>query len=72
MDLDLDPTSPEALCMFLNLYHCMLLHAYMVVGLPNSLFRWSAFFRNCTYEIFGDIVSLAEMEHCVLRAGKRG
>jgi hypothetical protein len=40
-----DPTSPEAACLFLNLYHCMLLHAYMVVGLPNSIFKWSSFFR---------------------------
>lgn len=66
----IDNTSPEAACLFLNLYHCMLLHAYMVVGLPNSLFKWSNFFRNCSYEAFGDVFSLAELEHCILRSSK--
>lgn len=65
-----DNTSPEAACLFLNLYHCMLLHAYMVVGLPNSLFKWSNFFRHCSYEAFGDVFSLAELEHCILRSSK--
>lgn len=67
----LDNTSPEAACLFMNLYHCMLLHAYMVVGLPNSIFKWSNFFRHCSYEAFGDIFSLAELEHCIMRAGER-
>jgi hypothetical protein len=70
IDLSLkDNTSPESACLFLNLYHCMLLHAYMVVGLPNSLFKWSNFFRHCSYEAFGDVFSLAELEHCIMRAG---
>jgi hypothetical protein len=70
IDLSLkDNSSPESACLFLNLYHCMLLHAYMVVGLPNSLFKWSNFFRHCSYEAFGDIFSLAELEHCIMRAG---
>ena len=65
-----DNTSPEAACLFMNLYHCLLLHAYMVVGLPNSLFKWSHFFRFCSYEAFGDIFSLAELEHCIMRSGE--
>eukprot|EP01032_Pedospumella_encystans_P010838 gene10838-12651_t len=64
---EMDKTSPEATCLFLNLYHCLLIHAYLVVGLPNSLFKWSNFFRFCSYEAFGDIFSLAELEHCILR-----
>ena len=66
---EMDKTSPEATCLFLNLYHCLLIHAYLVVGLPNSLFKWSNFFRFCSYEAFGDIFSLAELEHCILRGG---
>lgn len=71
IDLSLvDHTSPEATCLFLNLYHCLLIHAYLVVGLPNSLFKWSNFFRYCSYEAFGDVFSLAELEHCILRGGE--
>jgi len=71
IDLSLvDHSSPEATCLFLNLYHCLLIHAYLVVGLPNSLFKWSNFFRFCSYEAFGDIFSLAELEHCILRGGE--
>lgn len=71
IDLSLvDKSSPQATCLFLNLYHCLLIHAYLVVGLPNSLFKWSNFFRFCSYEAFGDIFSLAELEHCILRGGE--
>ena len=68
--LDFDLESAEALCMFLNLYHCMLIHAFLIMGLPSSMYKWSTFFRNCSYEAFGDIFSLAELEHCVIRNGQ--
>lgn len=65
----IDLSSNEALCMFLNLFHVMLLHSYLVVGLPNSLSKWPALFNTCSYEAFGDIFSLAELEHNIIRAG---
>jgi hypothetical protein len=58
----------ELLCIFLNLYHCMLIHCYLIMGLPTTVFKWSSFFRNCCYEAFGEIFSLAELEHNILRA----
>lgn len=62
-------SNDEALCLFLNLYHCMLLHSFLVIGTPTSLFKFQSLFRNCSYEAFGDIFSLAELEHCIIRAG---
>lgn len=58
-------------CLFLNLYHVMLLHSFLVIGMPTNVYRWTTFFRNCSYEAFGDIFSLAELEHCIIRNGKK-
>eukprot|EP01034_Spumella_vulgaris_P030381 gene30381-37586_t len=38
-------------------------------SMPSSLFKFQAFFRNVCYEAFGDVFSLTELEHCVLRKG---
>lgn len=64
--------SDESACLFLNLYHCLLLHAFLVVGVPTTLFKWPTFFGSYSYEAFGDVFSLAELEHCIIRAGEQG
>jgi len=61
--------SNEALCMFLNLYHIMTLHGFLVVGLPKTASKWSGFFNTCSYEAFGDVFSIAELEHNIIRNG---
>ena len=33
--------SDELLCLFLNLYHLLLLHAFLVVGPPDSQSKWN-------------------------------
>lgn len=60
----------ELLCLFLNLYHVMLLHGFLVLGVPDSVFKWSGFFGSVAYEAFGDVFSLVELEHCILRHGQ--
>lgn len=65
MDLD----SKETLCMFINLYHIMVLHGFLVVGLPKTASKWSGFFNTCSYEAFGDVFSIAELEHNIIRNG---
>lgn len=60
----------DLLCIFLNLYHTLLLHCYLIMGIPTNIFKWQSFFRNCCYEAFGEIFSLSELEHNVLRAGE--
>ena len=65
----MDLSSDEAMCLFLNLYHCMIIHSYLVVGLPTTMNKWTGFFNHCSYEAFGDIFSISEMEHCIIRRG---
>lgn len=56
------------LAFFLNLYHLMILHAFIVLGPPDSTFKWITYFNNIAYETSDDIFSLAELEHCIIRA----
>ncbi|KAG5177879.1 hypothetical protein JKP88DRAFT_129807, partial [Tribonema minus] len=58
----------ERLALFLNLYHLMVLHAYLLVGPPGGAIKWSSYLSGLSYEIGGDVLSLAELEHCVIRA----
>jgi Protein of unknown function, DUF547 len=117
----LNPASDEALCMFLNLYHLMVIHSCLVIGPPCSAYKvcvlysshlisahaftvllfpslpsprlistrhsslpllhfshssslsshqWVGFFGYVSYEVFGDFISIAELEHCILRNGE--
>lgn len=56
------------LAFFLNLYHLMTLHAFLVLGPPESSFQWISYFNSIAYEVDDDIFSLAELEHCIIRA----
>jgi hypothetical protein len=74
-NIQLDPVSfnnrdRQAVSLFLNLYHVMLLHSFLAVKVPSSVFNWPSIYNACSYEAFGDIFSLSELEHGVLRAGK--
>ncbi|CAN0448985.1 unnamed protein product, partial [Ectocarpus sp. 8 AP-2014] len=62
--LDLD--SDEALCFFGNLYHLLVRHMLLVLGAPSSA-KWPSRFAEVSYEVGGDVFSLQELEHCVLR-----
>ncbi|CAM9718290.1 unnamed protein product, partial [Ectocarpus fasciculatus] len=63
--LDLD--SDEALCFFGNLYHLLVRHMLLVLGAPSSAKEWPSRFAEVSYEVGGDVFSLQELEHCVLR-----
>ena len=56
------------LAFFLNVYHTMISHAYLVLGPPDSSLKWITYFNNVAYEVGDDIFSLAELEHCIIRA----
>jgi len=64
----LDLSRPEAFCIFVNIYHCLLQHS-LVVTVSGPLFKKSVghFMRTTCYEIGGDVFSLAELQHCVIR-----
>ena len=63
-------TLPEEgrLAFFLNLYHCMVMHAFLVIGPPGSGLKWISFFNNLGYEVGDDLFSISELEHCIIRA----
>lgn len=61
--------SPETTCLLLNLFHCMLLHAMLVVGVPKHEAGWISLYTSCGYEAFGDIFTLAELQQCVIQPG---
>ena len=61
--------------LFLNLYHLMVAHAQLLFG-PDNYLQLVKFFNRSCYELGGgpngsggqDVLSLAELEHGVLRS----
>jgi hypothetical protein len=58
----------ERAVLLLNLFHIMVIHGSLVIGPPPAWSSWPSFFNNITYLLCFDIVSIAEMEHNLLRA----
>jgi hypothetical protein len=58
----------ERLAFFLNLYHVMIMHAYIVLGPPDSGPKWISYFNTIAYQCSDDIFSLAELEHNIIRS----
>jgi hypothetical protein len=61
-------TEEKKLAFFLNLYHVMISHAFLVLGPPNWGLVWINYFNNVAYQVGDDIFSLTELEHCIIRA----
>jgi len=61
-------TEQEKLVFFVNLYHTMILHAFLLFGAPTSSLKWAGFFNSNAYAVGDDIFSIAELEHNILRA----
>lgn len=66
---EIDLTSKSSLCLFANIYHCLLQQA-MLLSVNGPLQKKSVnhFMRTACYEIGGDVFSLAELYCCVLRS----
>lgn len=56
------------LAFFLNVYHTMIMHAFLVLGPPGSSLKWIGYFNNIAYEVGDDVFSLTELEHCIIRS----
>lgn len=68
IDIDSIASSNDRIkCFFLNVYHAMVIHAMLMLGLPQSKRHWSKFQLAVTYKIGNLIFSLAEIEHCIFR-----
>eukprot|EP00980_Cylindrotheca_fusiformis_P008165 scaffold1729_cov117-Cylindrotheca_fusiformis.AAC.3 len=63
-----DLTEEERVAFFLNLYHVMIMHAFIVLGPPKSGLDWLTYFNNFAYQCSDDIFSLTELEHNIIRA----
>lgn len=61
--------SAESTCLFLNLFHLLLLHAMLVVGVPKHEAGWISLYTSCSYEAFGDIFTLAELQQFIIEPG---
>lgn len=57
----------ERLAFYLNVYHIMIMHAFLVLGPPGSSLKWISYFNNIAYQVGDDIFSLTELEHCIIR-----
>jgi hypothetical protein len=58
----------EKFAFFLNCYHTMIMHAYIVLGPPDSSIKLINYFNVISYQVSDDIFSLAELEHNIIRA----
>ena len=63
-----DLTEKERLAFYLNIYHLMITHAFLVLGPPDSKLKWKNYFSSQAYQFHDELVSLAELEHCIIRA----
>lgn len=59
----------ERLAFFLNLFHVMIIHAYLLLGPPTSNFKFVAMFEMVSYQLCDDIFCFAELEHSIIRGG---
>lgn len=65
---ELDFSSTSCFCLFVNIYHCLLQHALLLtVNGPLKKASCAHFMRSTCYEVGGDVFSLAELQHCVIR-----
>ena len=68
-EADAHSLNEEGKCaFFLNIYHIMIMHSYIILGPPASGGEWISYFNNAAYQCSDDIFSLAELEHNILRA----
>lgn len=57
----------ERMAFFLNLFHVMVIHAYLLLGPPDSSFKYVSMFQMVSYQLSDDIFCFAELEHSIIR-----
>jgi len=63
-----DLNDDERLAFFLNVYHVVIMHAFIVLGPPKNGLEWLTYFNSFAYQCSDDIFSLTELEHNIIRA----
>jgi len=62
----------ERCCFLINVYNICIQHGLIRLGTVSSDMCRGAFFDSCSYNIGGDIYSLSDIEHGLLRGNRRG
>jgi hypothetical protein len=56
----------EASSFYMNLYHVMLYHGFIVLGIPQGERDWQLFKESVSYEVGGDIITLQDIDETIL------
>jgi hypothetical protein len=59
--------SKEKLAFFINIYNMLVIHGHVIHGIPESGLQRYQFYNNTKYQIGGQLYSLNEIEHGILR-----
>ena len=65
----LDLTKSDLIAFFLNIYHTLLLHSFIVLGVPSSGTDWKTLKSSASYEIAGDLMNLRDIDEVILGNG---
>jgi len=60
----------EKKCLFLNLYNALVIHGYLIRGVPHSGGERLKFYQTVSYRIGQHVFSLDDIEHGVLRGNR--
>ncbi len=58
----------ERAVFFLNIYHTMVIHCSLVLFPPQTRSSWEPFFHDVAYLLAFDVMTIAELEHNIIRA----
>ena len=58
----------QRLAFFMNLYHLMIMHSYLLLGPPETSFKLDHMNQMVSYQTSDDIFTIAELEHNIIRA----
>ena len=58
----------EKTSLYLNLYHVMVIHGSLVLFPPQTSSNWQPFFHDVAYLFSTDVLSIADVEHNVIKA----
>ncbi|CAL8371111.1 unnamed protein product [Arctogadus glacialis] len=65
-------TREEKLAFFINTYNALVIHGYLRLGPPTSMWQRYRFFNYVSYLIGGEVFTLQDIENGVLRGNSKG
>jgi len=66
-----DLSGEERMAFFLNMYNVIVIHGYIIYGVPTSTTKRTTFFQKMSYQIGDQIYSLDDIEHGILRGNRK-